>query len=76
MLQTGDLQQTLTALLGWANHHNLRLHNLIARPPSLEEAFLAVAESGDGPTDGSVAGQVTHAGDGATGERLSNGVAA
>jgi hypothetical protein len=52
VLHTGDLQLTLTALMGWAEHHELRLQNLLAQPPSLEEAFLAVAESGDDPPDG------------------------
>ena len=49
VLHTGDLQTTLTALLTWAERHDVALQNLVARPPSLEEAFLAVAQSGDDP---------------------------
>jgi ABC-2 type transport system ATP-binding protein len=49
VLRTGDLQQTLTALLDWAGRHHIRLLDLVARPASLEQAFLAVAESGDQP---------------------------
>ena len=48
---TADLQQTLSALLDWANHHQIQLFDLIGRPGSLQEAFLAVAESGDNHTD-------------------------
>jgi ABC-2 type transport system ATP-binding protein len=49
LLQTGDLQRTLTALLGWANSRDLVLGALDARPASLQEAFHAVAASGGGP---------------------------
>jgi ABC-2 type transport system ATP-binding protein len=51
LLQTQDLQRTLTALLGWANSRGLVLAALDARPASLEEAFHAVAASGGGPVD-------------------------
>jgi ABC-2 type transport system ATP-binding protein len=43
-LHTDDLQSTLTALLGWAGDHGLELTGLQARPASLEQAFLAVAD--------------------------------
>jgi ABC-2 type transport system ATP-binding protein len=43
-LRTDDLQPTLAALLGWAGEHGLRLTGLQARPASLEQAFLAVAD--------------------------------
>jgi ABC-2 type transport system ATP-binding protein len=49
LLQTGDLQRTLTALLGWANSRDLVLGALDARPASLQEAFHAVAASSGGP---------------------------
>jgi ABC-2 type transport system ATP-binding protein len=49
VLVTEDLQQTLTALLDWANQRGVRLHDLTARSASLEEAFLAIAESGGEP---------------------------
>jgi len=51
LLQSDDLQQTLTALLGWASSRELALSALDARPASLEEAFLAVAASGGAPAD-------------------------
>ena len=51
MLRTGDLQGTVSALLEWANHHDLRLHQFNAQAASLQEAFLAVAESGDDQRD-------------------------
>lgn len=47
-VDTEDLQSTLTALLSWATHHDLRLEDLTARPASLEEAFLAIAGSDRG----------------------------
>ena len=46
VLRTRDLQLTVAALLEWANHHDLRLHHFTARPASLQETFLALAESG------------------------------
>jgi ABC-2 type transport system ATP-binding protein len=49
LLQTQDLQRTLTALLGWANSRGLVLAALDARPASLAEAFHAVAACGGGP---------------------------
>jgi ABC-2 type transport system ATP-binding protein len=45
VLDAEDLQTTLGLLLGWATRHGLRLDDLTARPASLEEAFLAIAES-------------------------------
>jgi ABC-2 type transport system ATP-binding protein len=53
LLDTEDLQSTLTALLAWAAGNELRLEDLTARPASLEEAFLAIAESD--PVEGAVA---------------------
>jgi len=50
VLRTTDLQLTVSALLDWANRNELRLPQLNARSASLQEAFLAVAESGD-PAD-------------------------
>ena len=49
LLQTENLQRTLTALLGWANSRDLVLGALDARPASLQEAFHAVAASSGGP---------------------------
>ena len=51
LLQTADLQPTLTALLGWANSRDLVLAGLDARPASLAEAFHAVAASAGSPAD-------------------------
>ena len=51
LLQTQDLQRTLTALLGWANSRGLELAALDARPASLAEAFHAVAASAGRPAD-------------------------
>ena len=51
LLQTADLQLTLTALLGWANSRDLVLGALDARPASLAEAFHAVAASAGSPAD-------------------------
>ena len=45
VLRTGDLQLTVAALLEWANHHDVRLHQFAARAASLQETFLALAES-------------------------------
>ncbi|MET8542912.1 ABC transporter ATP-binding protein [Kitasatospora sp. NPDC004799] len=42
-VQTVELQDTLTDLLGWARHHGIALGALDARSASLEEAFLAIA---------------------------------
>jgi ABC-2 type transport system ATP-binding protein len=47
VLTTEDLQQTLESVLRWAGDRRLKLHDLTARPASLEEAFLAIAETGD-----------------------------
>jgi ABC-2 type transport system ATP-binding protein len=53
VLRTGDLQLTVSALLEWANHHDLRLHQFTARAASLQETFLAVAEpAGEHHDDG------------------------
>jgi ABC-2 type transport system ATP-binding protein len=43
-IRTDALQQTLTELLGWAQRQQIELAGLEARPASLEEAFLAVAD--------------------------------
>jgi ABC-2 type transport system ATP-binding protein len=43
-LHTRDLQTALTQLLSWAARHDLVLERLSARPGSLEQAFLAVAD--------------------------------
>jgi len=51
VLRTGDLQGTVSALMEWANLHNLQLHQFQARCASLQEAFLAVAETGDDQRD-------------------------
>ena len=45
VLQAEDLQRTLTALLRWADSRNVVLGALDARAASLQEAFLAVADS-------------------------------
>jgi ABC-2 type transport system ATP-binding protein len=47
LLQTQDLQGTLSALLGWANARGLALTALDARSTSLEEAFHAVASGSE-----------------------------
>jgi ABC-2 type transport system ATP-binding protein len=44
-LHTDTLQAALTALLGWAAARDVELAGLDARSASLEEAFLAVADS-------------------------------
>ncbi|MBG0562478.1 ABC transporter ATP-binding protein [Actinoplanes aureus] len=43
-IRTDALQATLTELLSWAHRHEVELAGLEARPASLEEAFLAVAD--------------------------------
>ena len=43
-LRTHDLQPTLTALLAWSEKRGVVLTGLHARPASLEQAFLAVAD--------------------------------
>jgi ABC-2 type transport system ATP-binding protein len=48
VVRTRDLPQTLAALLAWAAAHDVTLTDLDARPASLEEAFLAVAQSAAG----------------------------
>ncbi|WP_410785966.1 ABC transporter ATP-binding protein [Kribbella sp. C-35] len=48
VLAADDLQATLGLVLGWAGRNDLRLDDLTARPASLEEAFLAIAESDKG----------------------------
>lgn len=52
VVRTGDLQQTLTATVGWGASRGLVLADLNARPASLEEAFLAVAGAATEDTDG------------------------
>jgi ABC-2 type transport system ATP-binding protein len=51
VVQTRELQRTLTALLGWASSRGVELLYLDARSASLEEAFLAVAGSSSEHTD-------------------------
>jgi ABC-2 type transport system ATP-binding protein len=51
MLETADLQRTLTALLEWAKSRDLVLGALDARSTSLEQAFLAVAASSGEPVN-------------------------
>jgi len=48
-LHTTALQDTLTALLTWAAQAEIRLGGLDARPASLEEAFLAIADNDRSP---------------------------
>jgi ABC-2 type transport system ATP-binding protein len=43
-LRTHALQPTLAALMAWAGEHGITLTGLQARPASLEQAFLAVAD--------------------------------
>jgi len=47
VLRTETLQRTLQALLDWAGRHDVTLGDLVARPASLEQAFLAIAEGED-----------------------------
>ena len=47
VLETSDLQQTLTELLDWANRHEVRLEHLQARAASLESVFLRIADDSD-----------------------------
>ena len=44
VVETDDLQVTLTELLGWAGRHDVRLSALEARSASLESVFLDIAE--------------------------------
>ncbi|MFE9737823.1 ABC transporter ATP-binding protein [Streptomyces sp. NPDC006477] len=48
-IRTASLQDDLTALLGWARDHDVRLDGLDARSASLEEAFLDIASRADAP---------------------------
>ncbi|WP_157553063.1 ABC transporter ATP-binding protein [Jiangella gansuensis] len=50
-VRTDRLQSTLTTLLLWAAERGLELDQLSARPASLEQAFLAVADEADVPTN-------------------------
>ncbi|MFC8763515.1 ABC transporter ATP-binding protein [Streptomyces sp. NPDC057193] len=49
-IRTASLQDDLTALLGWARDHDVRLDGLDARSASLEEAFLDIASRATEPT--------------------------
>jgi ABC-2 type transport system ATP-binding protein len=49
-IPTDDLQRSLAGLLAWAAAHQIELRDLDARSASLQEAFLAVAESPAQPT--------------------------
>src|SRR6478752_6215116 len=51
VLRTGNLQGTVSALMDWASVHNLELPHFQARSASLQEAFLAIGESGDDQRD-------------------------
>jgi ABC-2 type transport system ATP-binding protein len=44
VIETDDLQGTLTELLGWAARHDVRLPSLEARTATLESVFLDIAE--------------------------------
>jgi ABC-2 type transport system ATP-binding protein len=55
VLTTEDLHQTLESVLRWAGDRGVKLHDLSARPASLEEAFLAIAESGEIADEGTAA---------------------
>lgn len=46
-LETGALQDSLTELMAWAQHNEVRLEDLDARSPSLESVFLAIADGRD-----------------------------
>lgn len=48
-VRSRDLQRSLAVLLTWATHHDVVLVDLDARSASLEDAFLAVAESNAEP---------------------------
>ena len=48
-VRAADLQRTLTALLVWAEAHDVHLAGLSARTASLESVFLGLAEGGDVP---------------------------
>ncbi|TDE12264.1 ABC transporter ATP-binding protein [Jiangella asiatica] len=49
VVHTDTLQPTLTTLLVWAAERGVLLEQLAARPASLEQAFLAVADEADAP---------------------------
>ena len=51
IVETDDLQQTLTTLLAWADRYDVRLDDLSARAASLESIFLDVAEGRGATTD-------------------------
>lgn len=44
VIRTFELQSSLELVLAWANRNNLKLRDLEARPASLEQTFLAMAE--------------------------------
>jgi ABC-2 type transport system ATP-binding protein len=48
-VHTRALQATLDRLLSWARERGVVLDGLQARPASLEQAFLAVADDGEEP---------------------------
>ena len=45
VLTTTDLQRTLTALMDWASSRGLVFETLTARPATLEETFLGLADA-------------------------------
>lgn len=49
-VEVDDLQGSLTALLGWADRHDVTLHDLSARTATLESIFLGLAEGADHDT--------------------------
>ena len=51
IVETDDLQHTLTSLLAWADRDAVRLDDLTARTASLESVFLGVAEGRGAATD-------------------------
>ena len=44
LIATHDTQSTLTALLGWANDHGVRLRDLDVKRSSLQDVFLGLAD--------------------------------
>ena len=51
LVETDNLQHTLTTLLGWADRYDVQLADLSARAASLESIFLDVAEGRGTTTD-------------------------
>ncbi len=51
VVETDELQRTLTTMLAWAERHDVRLDDLAARAASLESVFLDLAEGREATTD-------------------------